>query len=161
MKSTVRIVMAGIGAFCLAQAATAAEPAAKPAGAQEAAKPTASQEAAKPGISQQAGETWNHIRSYSADKKNDAVAYGKKLMKQSDAELAKLEAEAAKASGAAKEEYKRQVVNLKAARAEAAAKLARMEKATGSAWNDAKEGFADAYRDMRSAYDRAVGHENK
>jgi hypothetical protein len=141
VKSIVRIVMTAIGAFCLAQAALAAE------------------QPAKPSASQQAGDTWNHIRSYSADKKNQAVAYGKKLMKQSDVEFAKLQANAAKASGAAKEEFDKQVANLKVARAQAAAKLERMEKASGSAWNDAKEGFADAYRDMRKAYRRAVGHD--
>ena len=39
----------------------------------------------------------------------------------------------------------------------AAAKLDKMEKDSGSAWNDAKQGFADAYRDLQNAYDKAVG----
>jgi hypothetical protein len=110
-------------------------------------------------VAKQAGDAWSTIRGYSVDKKNEAAAYGRKLLDQSDAEIARLEADSAKASGAAKAEFSRQMANLKAARAEAAARLARMEKASGNAWTQAKDGFADAYRDLRNSYDKAVGHD--
>lgn len=143
MKSAIRVVLTGLAAACFALPALAAE------------------QSAASGASEQASQAWNDIRSYSVDKKNEAVAYGKKLLKQSDTEIAKLDADAGKASGAAKDEWKKQMANLKTARTQAAAKLERMEKAGGSAWNDAKDGFADAYRDLRGAYDRAVGHATK
>jgi hypothetical protein len=138
MKSVVRLLVAGVTALCLAQPVLAEEQGA--------------------GVAKQAGDAWSTIRGFSVDKKNEAVAYGKKLMKESDAELARLEADAAKASGQAKVELDKQIDNLKVARAESAAKLARMEHATGGAWNDAKQGFADAYRDLRNAFGKVVGH---
>lgn len=138
MKSVVRLMVAAFAALCLTQPVLAEEQGA--------------------GVTKQAGDAWNTIRGFSVDKKNEAVAYGKKLMKESDAELARLEADAAKASGQAKVELDKQIDNLKVARADSAAKLTRMEHATGGAWNDAKQGFADAYRDLRNAFGKAVGH---
>lgn len=79
-------------------------------------------------------------------------------MKDTDARIAQLEAKAAKVSGAAKVEYDKEVRQLKKTRAETAARLDRMEKESGAAWNDAKQGFADAYKELQHAYDKAVRH---
>ena len=108
------------------------------------------------GVSTQTVETWNTLKAYSVDKKNEAVAYGRQLMKDTDARIAQLEPKAAKASGEAKAQYEKEVKDLKLTQARAAAKLDKMEKDSGSAWNDAKQGFADAYRDLQNAYDKAA-----
>jgi len=138
-KSIIPGILAGVTALWLAQPVTAAE------------QTTAAD------VSKQTSETWNTIKAYSVDKKNDAVAYGKQLMKDTDARIAQLEAKASKASGEAKAKYEKELKELKVTRANAAAKLDKMEKETGSAWNDSKQGFADAYRDLQNAYHKAVG----
>lgn len=139
IKSIVPGIFAGITALCLAQPAMAAEPT------------TAAD------VSKQTGETWNTIKAYSVDKKKEAVAYGKQLMKDTDAKITQLEAKTAQASGEAKARYEKGLKDLKVTRANAAAKLDKMEKESGAAWNDAKQGFADAYRDLQGAYHKAVG----
>jgi hypothetical protein len=108
-------------------------------------------------VSRQTTETWNTIKAYTLDKKSEAVAYGKQLMKDTDAKIAELEAKAAKVSGEAKAGYDKEIADLKVTRANTAAKLAEMEKKSGSAWNEAKQGFADAYKDLQNAYGKAVG----
>ncbi len=138
-KSIVPGILVGIATLWLAQPAMAA------------AQTTAAD------VSKQTSETWNTIKSYSVDKKNDAVAYGKQLMKDTDAKITQLEAKASKASGEAKARYEKELKELKVTRANAAAKLDKMEKESGKAWNDAKQGFADAYRDLQNAYHKAVG----
>jgi hypothetical protein len=108
-------------------------------------------------VSKQAGETWNTIKSYTLDKKSEAVAYGKQLMKDTDAKIAQLETKASTASGEAKVDYDKQIDHLKVVRANTAAKLDKMEKESGGAWNEAKQGFADAYKDLQRAYNKAAG----
>lgn len=118
---------------------------------------TAAEQTTAADVSQQTRETWNTIKAYSADKKNDAVTFGKQLMKDTDAKITQLEAKASKASGEAKLSYERELKDLKVTRAKAAAKLDKMEKESGNAWNEAKQGFADAYRDLQGAYHKAAG----
>jgi DNA repair ATPase RecN len=105
---------------------------------------------------EQPADAWSNIRAYSQDKKAEAVAYGKQLMKDTDARIAELEAKTAALSGEAKHKYDRELTDLKATRAKTAAKLEQMEKSGGAAWNEAKEGFADAYRDLQRAYRKAA-----
>ena len=138
-KSIIPGILVGVTALWLAQPAIAAEPT------------TAAD------VSKQTSETWNTIKAYSVDKKKDAVAYGKQLMKDTDAKITQLEAKASKASGEAKARYEKEIKDLKVMRANAAAKLDKMEKESGNAWNDAKQGFADAYRDLQGAYHKAAG----
>jgi len=107
-------------------------------------------------VAKKTGEAWDTIKAYTVDKKNDAVAYGRKLIKETDANIAKLEDKAAKAKGEAKAEYQKDIKELKATRARAAAKLGEMEKASGAAWDATKEGFAEAYKDLHGAYNKAV-----
>jgi predicted phage tail protein len=104
----------------------------------------------------QTDETWNNIKAYSLEKKNEAVAYGRKLLKETDARIEQLEAKAARLSGEAKVQYAKEVQDLKAKRADTAAKLDKMAKESGKAWDKTKQGFADAYKDLQSAYYKAV-----
>jgi outer membrane murein-binding lipoprotein Lpp len=107
-------------------------------------------------ISKKTAEAWNTVKSYTVEKKNDAVAYGRKLVRGTDRQIKSLERRAAKASGEAKTQLDSDVQELKAKRAAASRKLDEMGKATGAAWDEAKNGFADAYKDLQDSADRAV-----
>lgn len=104
----------------------------------------------------QGDETVNTIKSYSQEKKNEAVAYGKKLMQETDARIEQLEAKANQVSGEAKLQYEKEMRDLKTTRANTVAKLDKMAKESGLAWNDTKQGFADAYKELQRAYHKAV-----
>jgi hypothetical protein len=103
-----------------------------------------------------AAEAWDTVRTYTVEKKNEAVAYGKKLVRQTDREIKKLDRKAAKASGEAKAQFESDMKELKVKRAEASRKLDEMGKASGAAWDEAKNGFADAYKDLQDSYHKAV-----
>ena len=89
-----------------------------------------------------AAETWDNVKTYTVEKKEEAVAYGKKLVRETDRQINGLEKSAAK--------------ELHAKRLQAGKKLDEMSKASAAAWEEAKNGFADAYKDLRQAYERAA-----
>jgi hypothetical protein len=118
-------------------------------------QPAVAQTTAKD-VSKKTAEAWDAVKAYTVDKQKDAVAYGRKLVRETDAKIDALEREAAKASGEVKAQRDRDIKELKAKRAQAAKKLDEMGKASASAWDSAKDGFADAYKDLHQAYDKAV-----
>jgi len=103
-----------------------------------------------------AADDWDKVKSYSVEKKNEAVAYGKKLVREADRGIKNLERDAGKQSDEAKANFQKDVKELKVKRAEASKKLDEMGKASSAAWDEAKSGFADAYKDLHDSYDRAV-----
>ena len=103
-----------------------------------------------------AADTWEDVKSYTVEKKDDAVAYGKKLVRQTDREIKDLDRKASKASDEAKAQFQSDMKELKAKRKQAAKKLDEMSKASSGAWDDAKNGFADAYKDLHDSYDKAL-----
>ena len=107
-------------------------------------------------VSKKAAEAWATVKSYSAEKKEEAMAYGRNLVRETDRQIDSLEKQAAKASGEAKAQLERELKDLKAKRAVAAKKLDEMGKAGNAAWDEAKDGFADAYRDLERGYQKAV-----
>ena len=107
-------------------------------------------------VSKKTGEAWEALKDYTVEKKKDAVAYGQKLVKETDSKIKQLEDKAAKASGDLKGQYDQSIKDLKTKRAQAGRKLDEMGKASGSAWDSAKQGFADAYKDLHQAYDKVV-----
>lgn len=107
-------------------------------------------------VSKKAADAWDTVKAYTVDKKKDAVAYGKKLVRQTDGNIKALERKASKASGDTKAQYDREIMDLKAKRAQASKKLDEMGKASGAAWDSAKNGFADAYKDLHEAYNKAA-----
>src|SRR5262245_35695881 len=107
-------------------------------------------------VEKKTGEAWDTMKSYSVEKKNDAVAYGKKLVRESDSKIKGLEKKAAQASGDAKARYNREITDLKTKKKTASKKLDEMSKATGAAWDNAKNGFADAYRDLHESFEKAA-----
>ena len=107
-------------------------------------------------VSKKAGEAWDTVKSYTVEKKNEAVTYSKKLVRDTDREIKELDRKASKASGEAKAQLQEDMKELKVKRAHAAKKLDEMGKASGAAWDEAKNGFADAYKDLHDSYNKAV-----
>ncbi|MGH7334309.1 MAG: hypothetical protein ACREKS_16505 [Candidatus Rokuibacteriota bacterium] len=107
-------------------------------------------------VSKKTAEAWEALKDYTVEKKKDAVAYGQKLVKESDGKIKELEGKASTASGDLKAQYDKGIKDLKAKRAHATRKLDEMGKASASAWEDAKQGFADAYRELYQAYGKIV-----
>lgn len=104
----------------------------------------------------QVGEAWDQVKTFTVEKKQAAVEYGKNLVRETDEKIKELEAQAAKSSGEAKAAQERSIKELKAKRAETASKLDDMSKSSGSAWDATKQGFADAYKDLSQSFNRAV-----
>ena len=117
--------------------------------------PAAGQTPAKD-VSKKTADAWDTVKSYSVEKKNEAVAFGKKLVRETDAKIKGLEAKASRAKGDTKAQYDREIKDLKTKRAQASKKLDEMGKASGSAWDATRDGFADAYKDLHEAFDRAA-----
>ena len=107
-------------------------------------------------VKDKTAEAWETLKGYTHARKNEAVAYGKKLISQTDAEIKQLQAKASKASGDARAEYNKQVKALKAKQTEASKQLKAMGKATAASWDSAKQGFHEAYQDLQHAYERAA-----
>jgi len=107
-------------------------------------------------VSKKTAEAWATVKSYTAERKDDAMAYGRDLVRETDRQIAALEGQAAKASGEAKVQLEKELKALKAKRKLAAKKLDEMGKAGGAAWDEAKNGFADAYRDLERSTERAA-----
>ena len=112
-------------------------------------------------VSQKASETGEAIKDYTIEKKNEAVAQAKKLTADLDTKIKDLEAEASKQTGEAKAKAQAQLRDLKAKRAAASRKASDLGKATKASWERAKEGFADAYRDLATAYEKAAAEFKK
>jgi preprotein translocase subunit SecF len=101
------------------------------------------------------------IRGYTVEKKNEAVAHGKKVLRDIDGQLKRMDAQTAKATGEVKVAAQQQMQELKAKRKDVAAKLDEMGKATAASWDTVKNGFADAVKDLHGAYDKAVAQFKK
>lgn len=112
-------------------------------------------------VGQKAAETGDAIRDYSVEKKDEAVAHAKRLAADLDARIKELEAQASKQTGEAKAKAQAQLKDLRAKRAEASRKLADLSRASKASWDRAKEGFANAYRDLATAYDKAAAEFKK
>ena len=106
-------------------------------------------------VSKQTGEAVDTLKSYSVEKKNEAVAYGKKMLKAADRDIKKLERAASKASGDTKAQFQQDLKDLKATRAAAASELDKMSKASGEAWDSTKNAFADAYKNLSDGVAKA------
>ena len=107
-------------------------------------------------VKQKASETGQAIRDYSVEKKDEAVAHAKKATADLGAKIKELETQAARQTGEIKARSQEQIKDLKAKRAKASQKATELGRATKASWERAKEGFADAYRDLASAYDKAA-----
>src|SRR3989442_9985110 len=105
---------------------------------------------------QKTGDASERIKGYTVEKKNEAVAYGKKLVSDLDKKIKDLEAQIARDTSSAKADLQRQLSELKAKRAQAGKKLDELGKASAESWDSVKHGFADAYKDLQTAFDKAA-----
>jgi hypothetical protein len=107
-------------------------------------------------VQKKTADAWDAFKEYTHAKKDDAVTYGKKLMKEADAKIKQLEGKTSKASDDAKVAYDKALKDLKAKRAAASKKLDELGKASAASWEHVKRGFADAYEDLQRSYEKAV-----
>jgi len=112
-------------------------------------------------VSQKASETGQAIKDYTVEKKDEAVAHAKKVTADLEAKIKELEAQASKQTGEIKAKSQAQIKELRAKRTKASQKVTELSRATKASWEKAKEGFADAYRDLASAYDKAAAEFKK
>jgi uncharacterized protein YukE len=111
-------------------------------------------------LAKETKEAMEAFKAYMVEKKNDAVAHGKDLLKKTDAEIDKMQAKADEASGDAKVAYQKEIEDLKQKREVAAKKLGELGDASSDSWDDAKEGFTEAYKALYDAYKEAVANFN-
>ncbi len=112
-------------------------------------------------VKEKAAETVDAIKDYSVEKKTEAVRYARKLSRKADADIKELEAKTAKATGETKVKSKQQLGELKKKQSAAAKKLGELGKATASSWDTAKQGFVDAFKDLRDSLDKAAAEFKK
>ncbi len=99
--------------------------------------------------------TWEDVKAWSHDKKNDAVAAGKKMIAATDKKMKELDAAAKKAGSDTGAAHRANMKELEAKKVAAAARLAEMQKAGAKAWDSARDGFATAYKDLTESQDKA------
>jgi hypothetical protein len=107
-------------------------------------------------VGQKMAETGDAIKGYTVEKKDDAVAHAKKLGRDIDGKIKQLEADASKSAAETKAASQEMMKELKAKRAKMGVKMNDLSKATKATWEDTKQGFVDAYKDVAMAYDKAV-----
>jgi hypothetical protein len=112
-------------------------------------------------VSQKASDTVEAIKSYSMEKKDEAVAYAKKVGADVDARIKELKVQAARQTGEAKAKSDALIQDLEAKRAQAGRKAREMSHATKASWDKTKDAFAEAYREVAAAYDRAAAEIKK
>lgn len=111
--------------------------------------------------------TMGEVKSYTVEKKNEAVAYSKKLVNDFDVKIKDLETQISKDTSAAGADAKRQgkdlkeLADLKAARAKASKSADELSKASKDSWADAQKAFHDSYKDLQKSYDAAVAKVKK
>jgi hypothetical protein len=100
--------------------------------------------------------TWEDVKSWTHEKKNDAVATGKKMIAATDKKIDEMQAQAKKAGTDTSDAHKKNMAELQAKKAAAAAELAKMEKAGATAWTGTRDAFAAAYKDLTESSDKAA-----
>lgn len=95
--------------------------------------------------------TWEKVKAFTHEQKNEAVAEGKKLMAATDKKIAALTAQAKDSTGETRAAHEKNIKELKAKKKEAQAHLQKLEKASSKAWDATKEGFSNAYKELQQA----------
>jgi hypothetical protein len=99
---------------------------------------------------------WEKLKAYSHHQKTEAVVEGKKLLAETDEKIDELKGQAKAVSAGTKSAYERSMEDLKEKKVAAKIQLDKLERSSSGAWEATKEGFSDAYRDLRRAYEKAV-----
>lgn len=100
--------------------------------------------------------TWERFKAYSHTEKEIATQEGKKLIAATDRQIDEMKKQAKTADKKTRAAYEAEIKTLEAKKKDAKAHLDKMTKASANSWDAAKEGFANAYRDLHQAYDKAA-----
>jgi len=111
--------------------------------------------AAVPAAGQTSG-SGDKSTGYTYEKKNEAMAHGKKLMNDFDVKMKDLEGQISRDASAAKADAQRQMKELKGKRAETAKHLDGMGHATAQSWDSMKHSFVNSYRELQQSFDKAA-----
>jgi len=109
-----------------------------------------------PAAAQTSGGAGDKSPGYTYEKKNDAVAHGKKLMSDFDVKMKELEGQISRDASGAKADAQRQMKELKGKRAETGKHLDEMGRASAQSWDSMKHAFANSYRDLQQSFDKAA-----
>ncbi len=100
--------------------------------------------------------TAEKVSSYAHERKNEAVAEGKRLIAEADKKIAEMKKQTQHSGAEAKAAHEANMKELQQKKEEAQAQLAKLQKASSKTWDATKEGFANAYQAMRTSFDRAT-----
>lgn len=100
--------------------------------------------------------TWDKIKDFTHEQKNAAVAEGRKLLRETDRQLAVMKKQVAQSVGEARLAHENNLKELQHKRKEAKARLDQLQKSGSNAWDAAKQGFGSAYDDLHQAWRKAV-----
>jgi len=112
--------------------------------------------AAVPAAAQTSGSAGDKNAGYTYEKKNEAMAYGKKLMSDFDVKMKDLEGQISHDASGAKADAQRQMKELKGKRAETAKHLDEMGRASAQSWDSMKRNFVNSYRELQQSFDKAA-----
>jgi Skp family chaperone for outer membrane proteins len=98
---------------------------------------------------------WERFKAYVHAEKEAAVADGKKLLAEMDAKIEELKKQAASSKAETKVAYENSMKELQAKRDAASAQMEKLQKSSTEAWQATRDGFADAYRDLHTSYEKA------
>ncbi|MCM5570082.1 hypothetical protein M6I34_06145 [Burkholderiaceae bacterium FT117] len=99
--------------------------------------------------------TWEKVKAYSHEKKNEAIEHGKAILAQTEKKIDELEKSAAASGREARAVHEENMKALRAKKKLAQEKLASMERSSGQAWEATKSGFSEAYEDLHRSYEKA------
>jgi hypothetical protein len=98
---------------------------------------------------------WERFKAYAHAEKEAAVVDGKKLLAEMDAKIEELKKQAAASKAETKVAYDKSMKELQAKRDAASAQMEKLQKSSTEAWQATRDGFADAYRDLHTSYEKA------
>ena len=100
-------------------------------------------------------QVWNGIKTFSIERKNDAVKAGHQFMDEVDRRIDALQAKASEMKADASADWEKDMERVREMRAAAAEKLDRLADGSAETWKSVKEGFGDAMGDLADTLDKA------
>lgn len=98
---------------------------------------------------------WERFKAYAHHEKAVAVKEGRKLIAATDSQLEAMKQQAKNAKQETVAAHKANMAELEAKKKATQAELDKMGQSTAVAWEATKEGFANAYKELHQAYDKA------
>lgn len=98
---------------------------------------------------------WERFKAYAHHEKDVAVKEGHKLIAATDRQLDEMKGHAKASAKETKAAWKADMDALEGKKKVAKAHLDKMARSSSGAWDATKDGFANAYKDLHQAYDKA------